>query len=69
MKRYPLWIYVVGVVIVLAIVNYIAWLTGGAEKLGAVESLSAGFLLGMLAMYIAVHIYRWNGDGSESKKG
>ena len=32
---------------------------GGAAKLGSFESLSGGFLLGMLAMYVAVHLYRW----------
>ncbi len=59
MKKYPLWIYVVGVVVVLAIVNYIVWLRGGTGEFEAVKILSLGFLLGMLAMYIAVHIYRY----------
>ncbi|HLW48623.1 MAG TPA: hypothetical protein VKW09_12755 [bacterium] len=58
-KRSPLWLYVVGVIVVLSIVNVIAWFTGGAAKLKATELFSAGFLLGMLAMYIAVHLYRW----------
>ena len=65
MKRFPLWLYVVAVILVLAIVNYTSWLKGGASKLHNVEYLSAGFLLGMLAMYIAVHVYRWKGDGSQ----
>ena len=68
MKRYPLSLYVVGVMVALAIINYIAWLTGGAEKLGTMELFSVGFLLGMLAMYIAVHVYRWDGDGSKKDK-
>ena len=59
MKKYPLGLYVVGVIIALAIINYIAWSVGGAAKLHGFELLSAGFLLGMLAMYIAVHLYRW----------
>lgn len=59
MKRYPLWLYVGCVVIALAIINYIAWLTGGATKFGVMKLFSMGFLLGMLAMYIAVHIYRY----------
>jgi hypothetical protein len=68
MKRYPVWLYVVCVIAALAIVNYIAWLTGGATQLRAVELFSVGFLLGMLAMYIAVHVYRWNSDACESRR-
>jgi 4-hydroxybenzoate polyprenyltransferase len=59
MKKYPLGLYIVGVIVVLAIINYIAWSVGGEAKLKSFELLSAGFLLGMLAMYIAVHVYRW----------
>jgi hypothetical protein len=59
MQRRPLWVYVIGVIIALAIVNYIAWLTGGEMKLRTSELVSTGFLLGMLAMYIAVHLYAW----------
>ena len=59
MEKRPLWLYVVVVIIALAIVNYIALLTGGDTKLHTSELVSLGFLLGMLAMYIAVHLYRW----------
>jgi hypothetical protein len=59
MKKYPLGLYVAGVIIALALINYIAWFVGGEAKLKSFELLSSGFLLGMLAMYIAVHIYRW----------
>ncbi len=59
MEKRPLWVYVIGVIIALVIVNYIAWLTGGATKFKTSELVSMGFLLGMLAMYIAVHLYRW----------
>ena len=59
MKKYPLWLYVVGVIIALVLVNYISWFLGGKAKLQTVEVFSGGFLLGMLAMYIAVHLYRW----------
>jgi len=59
MKKYPLYLYVISVVVVLAIINYIAWSVGGEAKLQSFELLSAGFLLGMLVMYIAVHFYRW----------
>lgn len=59
MKKYPLWLYVIGAIVVLALINYIVWSVGGTAKLENFELLSGGFLLGMLAMYIAVHIYRW----------
>lgn len=59
MQKRSLWTYVCAVVVVLVIVNYVAWLTGGALKLHLSELVSVGFLLGMLAMYIAVHLYRW----------
>lgn len=58
-EKYPLSLYVVGVIIVLVFVNCIAWFVGGEVKLKSFELLSGGFLLGMLAMYIAVHIYKW----------
>ena len=59
MKRYPLSIYVTGVIIVLAIINCIAWFVGGVIHARNISIFSGGFLLGMLAMYIAVHIYRY----------
>lgn len=58
MKKYPLWLYVICVIIALALINYIAWSVGGTAKLHSFELYSASFLLGMLAMYIAVYIYR-----------
>jgi hypothetical protein len=58
-KKYPLWLYVIGVVIVLAIINCIARFVGGEAKFGAIEIFSLGFLMGMLAMYVAVHVYKW----------
>ena len=67
MKRFPLWIYVAGVIVVLAIGNWTAWRLGGAAKFGNVEHGSLGFLLGMLAMYIAMRVYRWKGDRSEKR--
>jgi hypothetical protein len=57
MKR-PLWIYIFGVIVALAIVNYLAWLVDSTATLHVSLLVSGGFLLGMLAMYIAVHLYR-----------
>lgn len=59
MKRAPLWLYVVCVVGVLALANWVSFLVGGTAKFDRMEHITSGFLLGMLAMYIAMHFYRW----------
>lgn len=51
-------LYIIGVIVTLVIVNFIAWHVGGETRLKRVELFSTGFLLGMLAMYIAVHVNR-----------
>jgi hypothetical protein len=55
----PMKVYVFGVVVALTILNYLSWRVGGSSRLRSAELLSFGFLFGMLAMYIAVHFYRW----------
>jgi hypothetical protein len=52
--------YVIAVVIVLAAVTGIRWLAGGYEGAAKMLIFSAGFLFGMIAMYIAMHVYRDN---------
>jgi len=52
MKKISLWVYVVGVVVVLAIINFFV-------RSESTSIFSGGFLLGMLAMYIAVHLYKY----------
>lgn len=59
MKRFPLSLYVTGVIIVLAIINCIARFAGGGMHARGIGIFSGGFLLGMFAMYIAVHIYKY----------
>jgi hypothetical protein len=49
--------YLIAVVIILGLYNFIAWRRGGNYPLMAGWS-SGGFLAGMLAMYIAVHFYQ-----------
>jgi hypothetical protein len=49
--RRPLWVYVVGVVVVLAIINFFV-----GSQIFLV--FSGGFLVGMLAMYIAMRLYK-----------
>jgi hypothetical protein len=48
--------YGIGVVIVLAFLNGIAWLVG-APRLHSINVFSAGFVLGMVGMYIAAWLY------------
>jgi hypothetical protein len=51
--------YVAGVLTVWAIVLGVSWLVGGPARFHVLALVCAGFLLGMLAMYIAVHLYVW----------
>jgi hypothetical protein len=48
--------YAIGVVTVLAILNGMAWLLG-TPRLHNLNVFSAGFVLGMLGMYLAAHLY------------
>jgi hypothetical protein len=48
--------YAIGVVTVLAILNGMAWLLG-TPRLHNLNIFSAGFVLGMLGMYLAAHLY------------
>ena len=48
--------YGIGVVIVLAVLNGIAWQIG-TPKLHNINVFSAGFTLGMLGTYIAASVY------------
>jgi|HubBroStandDraft_6_1064221.scaffolds.fasta_scaffold6066420_1 hypothetical protein len=59
MKKYSLWVFIIGVIAVLIIMNWLAFMVGGRDKLLQAEIFSAGYLVGMTAMYIAVHVYRW----------
>ena len=55
MPRPPLIQYVIAVAITWAIVLGIAWLNG---RFDTFVLICFGFALGMLAMYIAMHLYR-----------
>ena len=58
MKKYPLSIYVAAVLVVLAAVNLIARFVSRGMHAWVIEVFSVGFLLGMLAMYIATRLYK-----------
>ena len=49
--------YGIAVVIVFAILNGITWLVGNPPRLHGLNVFSAGFILGMLGMYIAAWLY------------
>ena len=57
MKRISINVYVAGVSLAVIIVNLLSFLLRGAVQRGVVV-FSAGFLVGILAMYIAIHLYR-----------
>jgi hypothetical protein len=48
--------YGIAVVVVFAILNGIAWLVG-FPRLHSLNVFSAGFVLGMLGMRLAAHLY------------
>ncbi|MDR3519488.1 MAG: hypothetical protein P4L63_01195 [Candidatus Pacebacteria bacterium] len=52
MKKYPLYIYVSGVAVLWAIILTVVWSFGNAALFQTFISVSAGFALGMLYMYI-----------------
>jgi hypothetical protein len=56
LKKRTLTSYGISVVIVLAILNAIAW-RAGRPPLHELNVFSAGFILGMLGMYIAAWLY------------
>jgi high-affinity Fe2+/Pb2+ permease len=58
-NKRPLYIYVVAVAVVWAILLYIALSFGSGRLHTYAAPVCAGFFLGMLAMYIAVHVYKW----------
>jgi len=58
MNREPLSRYVIGVVVVLGVVISIVWFLGGSAQATKVGRFAAAFLLGMAAMYLAMHVYK-----------
>lgn len=59
MNKRPLYVYVIGVVVVWAVILTSSWFGFIWTPFKEVAAVCAGFALGMLAMYIAVHLYRW----------
>ena len=57
-KRVPLVVYLIGVAVMWAVVLALGWFIGGAARLDLLAMVCFGFAVGMLAMYIAVHVYK-----------
>jgi len=57
-KRYPYWVYVVGVFVAWAIVWLIAWRLISANRFHNVLIFGSGFLLGVLGASMARKVYK-----------
>lgn len=51
--------YVIGVVVVFGLLVSLSWLKGGRMQARHMTIFAIGFLVGMLAMFIAVHVYSY----------
>ena len=50
--------YIISVVIVWAIILTVVWFFGSSARFRTMSVFCAGFMIGMLAMWIAVHVYK-----------
>jgi hypothetical protein len=55
----PLARYVIAVIIVWAVILCTLWFMGDYARLRTFAIFCGGFLMGMLAMFIAVHLYKY----------
>ena len=57
-KRFPLIVYVIAVAVVWAVLLAVMWILGDVVRFQTFALVCLGFALGMLAMYIAMHLYK-----------
>ncbi len=57
-KRFPYWVYVVGVFVAWAIVFLVTWRKLDAHRFHEVLIFGCGFLIGVLAASLARKIYK-----------
>ena len=57
-RRVPLIVYVIAVAVVWAVLLTVMWFLGDIARFQTFALVFLGFALGMLAMYIAVHVYK-----------
>ena len=58
-NKRPLYVYVIGVAVVWVIILALSWFGVIWKPFRDVVSVCGGFWIGMLAMFIAVHLYRY----------
>jgi hypothetical protein len=58
-EKAPLYHYVIAVAVVWAVILGVIWFLGNKARFHSFTLVCSGFALGMIAMYIAVHLYRW----------
>lgn len=61
-KKYSIKVYIIGVAIALALLISAAWFTQNREHFKIITVFCGGYVIGMFAMWIAVHVYNWNGS-------
>ena len=57
-KRFPLIVYVIVVTVVWGVILAVMWFLGDIARFQTFALVFMGFALGMLTMYIAVHVYK-----------
>ena len=57
-KRFPRIVYGIGVAVVWAVILGVMWFLGDLARFQTFALVCLGFVLGMLAMYIAMHVYK-----------
>ncbi len=50
--------YIIGVAVVWAIILCAAWFINNGVRFKTFAQVCGGFAIGMLAMYLAMHVYR-----------
>jgi len=58
-NKRPLYVYVIGTAVVWAVILVLSWSGIIWRPFNVVVAVCGGFFIGMLAMYIAVHLYKW----------
>ena len=59
MQKRPLYVYLIGVAFIWAVILGVMGFLGHTASLHTFALVCLGFALGMLAMYIAMHLYAW----------
>ena len=59
MNKHPLYVFVIAVAVVWTVILGTVWSLGDTARLRTFASVGGGFAIGMLTMYIAVHLYTW----------